>query len=115
MKDTPGPALEDPVIEIAVPEVFAELMISCLVPVSVSLAGATSSGASASPWRSAVDAWVGFFHAIDRTETWLRALLASHAVLLSTVLIYRRSERIQGALFCAFGNISLLLKETGDR
>ena len=33
-------------IEIAVPEVFAELMISCLVPVSVSLAGATNP----TPW-----------------------------------------------------------------
>ena len=69
--------------------------------------GATSSGASASPWRSAVDAWVGFFHAIDWTEAWLRALLASHAVLLSTVLIYRKSERIQGALFCACTTVVL--------
>ena len=32
---------EDPVSEIAVPEAFAELMINCLVPVSVSLTGAT--------------------------------------------------------------------------
>ena len=48
-----------------------------------------------------------FLHAIDWTETWLRALLASHAVLLSTVLIYRKSERIQGALFCACTTVVL--------
>lgn len=69
--------------------------------------GSTSSGASASPWRSAVDVWVGFFHAIDWTETWLRALLASHAVLLSIVLIYRKSERVQGVLFCACTTVVL--------
>ena len=51
---------------------------------------------------------VGRFLSRNRLdETWLRALLASHAVLLSTVLIYRKSERIQGALFCACTTVVL--------
>ena len=52
-------------------------------------------------WRAAIDAWVGFYSAVDWREPWLRALLAAHACLFIVVLLTRRDERTQGVLFCA--------------
>lgn len=61
---------------------------------------AASAGGRAD-WRAAVDAWRGFYAAVDWREGWLRALLAAHACLFVTIVVTRKNERVQGVMFCA--------------
>jgi hypothetical protein len=52
-------------------------------------------------WRAAIDAWVGFYRAVDWREPWLRVLLVAHACLFIVIWLTREDERTQGVLFCA--------------
>lgn len=52
-------------------------------------------------WRAAVDAWRGFYKAVDWSEGWLRALLAAHVCLFVAIVVTRKSDRAQGLMFCA--------------
>ena len=47
------------------------------------------------PWQL----FLGFLHAVDFTEHWIRALLAFHALLALAALCTTRSDSTQAALF----------------
>ena len=51
------------------------------------------------PHETAWNALQAFLHAVDWRERWLRALLAFHTALAATLLLTRRSEAAQAALF----------------
>lgn len=56
--------------------------------------------AGAGGWREAVDAWMGFYHAVDWSEGWLKLLLCAHVCLFIAIASTRGSDRAQGGLFC---------------
>lgn len=52
---------------------------------------------------SLYDAVMGFYHAVDWTEPWLRGLLAAHVVLFAATVLARRNPSAQLAIFVLVG------------
>jgi hypothetical protein len=58
--------------------------------------------------RSFYDDFMGFYHAVDWTETWLRCLIGFHAALVVLVFVARAHFEIQCALFCLICSLVFL-------
>jgi hypothetical protein len=68
-------------------------------------------GIATEPVNNFYTLWVGFFYAVDWSETWLQCLLLSYVMLLFCVIYFREKHSVQYVIFLAIGFI-VYLSET---